>query len=80
MQLDDQKNIAEKVERVKTEIRSKFVMSPLYCLQKHWHSCYIEEIVNIVDIEDIVQGIFLHWASPKKLKYVNPRLGESTLT
>ena len=26
------------------------------------------------------QGVFLHWASPKKLKYGKPRLGESTLT
>ena len=25
-------------------------------------------------------GCFLHWASPKKLKYVKLRLGESTLT
>ena len=25
-------------------------------------------------------GCFLHWASPKMLKYVKPRLGESTLT
>ena len=28
----------------------------------------------------IVQGVFLHWASPKKLKYVKPRLGESMFT
>ena len=27
-----------------------------------------------------VQGVFLHWASPKRLKYGKPRLGESTLT
>ena len=27
-----------------------------------------------------VQGVFLHWASPKKLMYEKPRLGESTLT
>ena len=26
-----------------------------------------------------IQGVFLHWASPKKLKYGKPRLGESTL-
>ena len=64
MQLDDQKNIAEKVARAKKEIRSKFVVSPLYCLQKHWHSCNIEEIVNIVDIEDIVQGIFFTLGLP----------------
>ena len=25
-------------------------------------------------------GCFLHWASPQKLKYGKPRLGESTLT
>ena len=24
--------------------------------------------------------VFFHWASPKKLKYGKPRLGESTLT
>ena len=24
-----------------------------------------------------IQGVFLHWASPKKLKYGKPRLGES---
>ena len=28
----------------------------------------------------IIQGVFLHWASPKKLKYGKPRLGDSTLT
>ena len=28
----------------------------------------------------IIQGVFLSWASPKKLKYGKPRLGESTLT
>ena len=27
-----------------------------------------------------IQGVFFHWASPKKLKYGKPRLGESTLT
>ena len=27
-----------------------------------------------------VQGVFFHWASPKKLKYAKPWLGESTLT
>ena len=27
-----------------------------------------------------IQGVFLRWASPKKLKYGKPRLGESTLT
>ena len=26
----------------------------------------------------IIQGVFLHWVSPKK--YGEPRLGESTLT
>ena len=28
---------------------------------------------------NLVQGVFFHWASPKKLKYGKPRLGESTL-
>ena len=28
----------------------------------------------------IIQGDFFHWYPPKKLKYVKPRLGESTLT
>ena len=28
----------------------------------------------------LIQGVFLHWASPKKLKYEKPRLDESTLT
>ena len=27
-----------------------------------------------------VQGVFFNWFPPKKLKYVKPRLGESTLT
>ena len=27
-----------------------------------------------------IQGVFLHWASPKKLKYGKPRLGDCTLT
>ena len=28
-----------------------------------------------------IQGVFLHWASPEKLKYGKPRLGgDSTLT
>ena len=29
---------------------------------------------------DQIQGVFLHWASPKKLKYGKPKLGESRLT
>ena len=28
----------------------------------------------------LVQGVFLNWHPPKKLKYGKPRLGESTLT
>ena len=28
-------------------------------------------------IAAIIQGVFLHWASPKKLKYGKSRLGES---
>ena len=28
----------------------------------------------------ILRGVFQHWASPKRLKYGKPRLGESTLT
>ena len=28
----------------------------------------------------VFTGRFLHWASPKKLEYGKPRLGESTLT
>ena len=27
-----------------------------------------------------IQGVFLNWYPPKKLKYGKPRLGESTLT
>ena len=33
---------------------------------------------SLLDV--LIQGAFLHWASPKKLKYGKPRLGESTLT
>ena len=29
---------------------------------------------------DVVQGVFLNWYPPKKLKYGKPRIGESTLT
>jgi hypothetical protein len=29
---------------------------------------------------EIIQGGFFNWPPPKKLKYVKPRLGESTLT
>ena len=32
-----------------------------------------------LDLNLNVQGVFLHWVSPKKLKYGKPRLGESTL-
>ena len=35
-------------------------------------------ILRPIQSEDT--GCFLHWASPKKLKYGKPRLGESTLT
>ena len=30
--------------------------------------------------KSFIQGVFFHWYPPKKLKYVKPRLGESTLT
>ena len=33
-----------------------------------------------IAIQRLVQGDFIHWCPPKKLKYVKPRLGESTLT
>ena len=33
-----------------------------------------------VGLLSYVQGVFLHWASPKISKYGKPRLGESTLT
>ena len=36
-------------------------------------------IFTIININN-VQGVFLHWASPKKLEYGKPRLGESTST
>ena len=35
---------------------------------------------NSFNIQFHIQGAFLNWASPKKLKYGKPRLGESTLT
>ena len=38
---------------------------------------YFEILINILQI---VQGVFFHWYSPEKLKYGKPRLGESTLT
>ena len=34
----------------------------------------------LIDKHDNVQGDFFHWYPPKKLKYVKPRLGESTST
>ena len=30
--------------------------------------------------EEMIQGVFLHRASPEKLKYGKPMLGKSTLT
>ena len=39
-----------------------------------------EEQANDQDLYSTVQGVILHWASTKKLKYGKPRLGESTLT
>ena len=35
---------------------------------------------NTFAVENAYTGCFLHWVSPKKLKYGKPRLGESTLT
>ena len=35
---------------------------------------------NMVCVPCKYRVFFLHWASPKKLKYGKPRLGESTLT
>ena len=34
----------------------------------------------VCHVASVIQGVSLHWASPKKLKYGKPRLGESTLT
>ena len=31
-------------------------------------------------VNDYYTGCFFNWYPPKKLKYVKPRLGESTLT
>ena len=30
-----------------------------------------------VNVYRLIQGVLSHWASPKKLKYGKPRLGES---
>ena len=38
------------------------------------------QLCRQVGLLSYVQGVFLHWASPKKLMYEKPRLGESTLT
>ena len=41
---------------------------------------------NLIQVTQSISGsvvplaMFLHWASPKKLKYGKPRLGESPLT
>ena len=31
-------------------------------------------------LENVIQGVFFNWCPPKKLKYLEPRLGESTST
>ena len=36
--------------------------------------------VRVLGDGDEIQGGFFKWPPPKKLKYVKPRLGESTLT
>ena len=33
-----------------------------------------------VDQVIVIQGVFFNWSLPKKLKYLKPRLSESTLT
>ena len=38
------------------------------------------KLPGLVVLKDHIQGVFLNWYPPKKLKYVKPRLGESTLT
>ena len=42
------------------------------CQIVHW----VEEHVSV----EYIQGVFFNWYPPKKLKYVKPRLGESTAT
>ena len=41
---------------------------------------YMGELVRQVSGMNNIQGVFLHWASPKKLKCGKPRLDVSTLT
>ena len=38
--------------------------------------CTFLEYVSV----EYIQGVFFNWSPPKKLKYLKPRLGESTLT
>ena len=35
---------------------------------------------KVLQHKTIIQGVFLNWPPPKKLKYLEPRLGESTST
>ena len=47
------------------------------------HSLHFSHIIHITyTLKNMVQmgGFFSHWYSPKKLKYGEPRLGESMLT
>ena len=39
----------------------------------------LTDIINLCALSDTA-GCFFNWYAPKKLKYVKPRLGESTLT
>ena len=39
-----------------------------------------KESHHMCQMLQLVQGVFLNWYPPKKLKYGKPRLGESTLT
>ena len=51
-------------------------------LEPVWHRVFELQAFKSIDkgrTSDI-QGVFLHWTSPKKSKYGKPRLGESTLT
>ena len=44
------------------------------------HSANTIQLQFASDVQLYIQGVFFNWYPPKKLKYVKPRLGESTLT
>ena len=76
------------------EVLSSWTKKSVLLEHRYWsilsYPCKLSRSMNLIrfnkhlgsmwHFEALTQGVYFNWDPPKRLKYVKPRLGESTLT